>query len=382
MLSKTKDFPLNYPSDVLDVIKAMSFDIKGVRVVGSMALTSQLYAGDYDLYEVVKDGHAASYVKGLQRIVSRLLVMPDVFVGELKAGEISEWRLIPADAHIEKGVVKGFNKGDALRKVDKLVDEGVLTGDEAALSRRLLAEADTPKGFLEAEKELRFHVLRWSPKDVLKGVLPLRNGDVITLTDAIQTPAVVKLDVVAYVQNNKYAEFSIIYSFREGDKTLNPVRDHSLKENLLYYAFQNEWFKAMKRMFSIAKAEGNDNVLKALQPILNGELGRLYSLLSDTGTLIYLVENEGLLPTNKVKYELDQYRQRLASVASLPRVNTEGMLEHLLSVSELPATTIGRKKLVVLLEKMASRFSSALNKHAFDDMREAGLYPLASRFLP
>lgn len=382
MLRKSKNFPLNYPSDVLEVIKAMSFDIENVKVVGSMALTSQLYAGDYDLYEVVKGGNAASYVRGLQRIVSRLLVMPDVFVGELKCGEISEWRLIPVDAKIQKGRVIGFDKGSALKRVDLLVENGVINGTEAALSRRLLAEADTPKGFLDAEKELRFQVLRWSPKDVLKGVLHLRDGRAVTLTEAIEMPAVCKLDVVAFVQNNKYTEFSIIYSFYEGDRLLNPSSAPSIKENLLHYAFNNEWFKVMKRLFSIAKSDGNDNVLRALQPLLNGELGRLYSIYSDTGTLIYLVDNEGILPTNKVKFELDQYRQRLASVASLPRVNTEGMLENLLSIQRLPPTVAGRQKLAAILEKMAQRFSAALNRHSLEYLKEAGLYPLATQFLP
>ena len=53
-LLKKKRFPLNYPIDVVNVIDAMSFSTSGLMIAGSMALKAQLYAGDYDMYEIVK----------------------------------------------------------------------------------------------------------------------------------------------------------------------------------------------------------------------------------------------------------------------------------------------------------------------------------------
>lgn len=381
-LLQQKKFPLNYSTDVAEIITTMSFDVKSVEIVGSSALGSQQYAGDYDLHEVVRGGSAQSYAKGLQKIVSRLLVMPNVFVGEMKAGEIAQWRIIPAEARIEKGRIVGFNIQEALLNLERLRLTKVIDEAEYKEAAQLLYKTHSVEGFLEAEKDLRFHVLRWSPKDVLKGELHLRDGTVVSLVEAISMPAVVKLDVVGFVNDNKYTEFSNIYSFYVNGKPLNDMAEPDIRQSLLYYASTGKWFKVAKRMFSIAKLENMTSVLDRLQPILNGDLGRLYSIVSDMDTLLYLMENEGVLPTNKVKFEIDQYRQRLGNIWSLKGINTEGILEGLAAVESLPQTVLGRAKLVSLLTRLSTRLSTSLHKYALEDLKEAGLVPIASALLP
>ena len=49
-----KDYPDGFPNESVEILKDMSFtDGKNVVIVGSMALRSQVYAGDYDANELV-----------------------------------------------------------------------------------------------------------------------------------------------------------------------------------------------------------------------------------------------------------------------------------------------------------------------------------------
>ena len=50
-----RKYPSTYPSDAVAILDAMSFsEGDDVKVIGSMSLRSQLYAGDYDADEDVK----------------------------------------------------------------------------------------------------------------------------------------------------------------------------------------------------------------------------------------------------------------------------------------------------------------------------------------
>ena len=89
MLRK-RDFPTNYPSDAVRILRTMSFG-KGLLLVGSMAIRSQLYAGDYDGFEVVKCEQKTKTAclthlrKRFQEIVAEIQRLPNVFLGDIKA---------------------------------------------------------------------------------------------------------------------------------------------------------------------------------------------------------------------------------------------------------------------------------------------------------
>ena len=82
-----KTFPDGFPNDVNDVLKAMSFtNGKGVKLSGSMAIRSQLYAGDYDASERIEThGSKIHAVRSLVR---------NKFIGDIKSGSVEEWVII------------------------------------------------------------------------------------------------------------------------------------------------------------------------------------------------------------------------------------------------------------------------------------------------
>ena len=58
----------------------------------------------------------------------------------------------------------------------------------------------------------KFHILRWTPDEILQGYKTLHNKK-ISMVEALQTPALFKLDVIGFTRN-KFMEFSIIYDVR------------------------------------------------------------------------------------------------------------------------------------------------------------------------
>jgi hypothetical protein len=324
--ARTKSYPENYPSDAVAILDAMSFSGgKDVKILGSMSLRSQQYAGDYDAFEVVKrKGNEAKVLDDLasefQSIIKNLRGMKNVFIGDIKAGSIEEWRVIPLDAGLVDGKIVGYNPIQSKAKVDALYKAKVITEGEKRSADELLKDKSSPEDFLIARKKIKFHIVRWSVPEVLQGSKVVR-GRRFTLQEAFSSPVISKLDTIGLVQNNKYTDFSVIYEFHNGEKILNPSFEdigRSLSEDIIFYKTENNPFKVLKREFALAKFRGDEKTIKGLTPVLNSDLGRLYSLLSDVGTLIQLLEDKQNVPLDRVRYEIDQFKARMASVYSLP----------------------------------------------------------------
>ena len=327
MDSATKSYPENYPSDALTILNAMSFsDGKDVKLLGSMSIRSQQYAGDYDAFEVVKEhGEINNVLKRLahkfQEIIKTLMRIPNLVIGDIKAGTIDEWRVLDKDSEVQNGKVVGYSAAESRAKVDFLLRKEVISKQEAEHARKLLKPYLTPIEFLKARKDLRFNIVRWSVQEVLAGHKTLRDGGSYTLEEAFHSPTITKLDVIGFVQNNKFTDFSMIYEFQCDGVVLNPEKidiQNSLKEDILYYRAEHQPFKVLKRMFALAKFQHNETLLHKLVPILNSDLGRLYSLSSDIGTLVAVLEEKhSKIDTKKILFEIDQFKARVGNIYTL-----------------------------------------------------------------
>lgn len=364
--ARTKSYPENYPSDAMAILDAMSFSGgKDVKILGSMSLRSQQYAGDYDAYEIVKRKGAVENVlddlaSEFQSIIKNLRGMKNVYIGDIKAGSIEEWRVIPLDAGLVNGKIVGYNPTQSKAKVDELYKAKVINEGEKRSAYELLKDASTPEDFLIARKKLKFHIIRWSVSEVLNGSKVVR-GRSITLQEAFSSPVITKLDTIGFVQNNKYTDFSIIYEFHADGKTLNPSFEdigRSLSEDIIFYKAENNPFKVLKREFALAKFRGDTKTIKSLTPVLNSDLGRLYSLLSDVKTLVQLLEEKQNVPLEKVRYEIDQFKARMANVYSLPDfLKTEHtLLGHIASALK----TTSKSQLLTHLQQIEQLIQASL----------------------
>ncbi len=91
-----KNYPRDYPDDVVAILDTMSLtNGSKLHIVGSMSVREQLYAGDYDAYETVSATSTEQIANLLSDKTLELSRMPNVYFGELKAGYIEEFRIIP-----------------------------------------------------------------------------------------------------------------------------------------------------------------------------------------------------------------------------------------------------------------------------------------------
>lgn len=349
----TKKYPENYPADAVKILNAMSFtDGKSLRILGSMSLKAQQYAGDYDGYEVVelhektKEGALHKLATRFKQMVRHLQSLPNTYIGDIKAGSVEDWRVIDKDS---------FNVTESKKRIQGLLSKGVISKDEAKDALEILGQ----KNELLAKSKIKFHIVRWTPEEVLAGKKTLRDGSQMTLEKAFHTPTIAKMDVIGFVQNNRYTDFSVIYEFRNKDTVLNPDKvdiEKSLKENIVAYEREGNYFKAMKRRFALAKYKGDEKEVVRLTPILNSDLGRLYHVIGDIGTLESLLEDHKA-PLDKIRYEIDQFKNRLANIYTLKDFlrNESHILTEIQSILHKP-----RDKILEPLSKLGDELEEYL----------------------
>jgi hypothetical protein len=385
-----KRFPENFPDDVLRIIRTLAFDMDGVEVMGSQRLRSQLYSADYDLYEVVEsnlkhDGLALQkFVLRFQEKIRQLTRMNGVYITDIKAGLLRELEIIPEESYVVGNTFKNFNRESALMNAECVYDRGAISKDEFDEIVKRIHDMRTADDFLTLKKDLRFHIVRWTPSAVEANQIRTPSGP-MSLQYAFCCPTIVKLDVIAYLESaGKYVEFSIIYQFKNGRKVFNRFTmdaQREIRQNLLYLASQGNWFKVAKRMFSLAKINDWERDLEGLNAILNSDLGILYSLVSDAETILFLLENEPAMPVTKIRYTLQGFRERLGNVYSA-KANQPSILRDILRMEHLPATADGRVKLYDQMVRLIDFFSVLLNKHAEEALQKEGFVPIDPKYKP
>jgi len=271
----TKEYPTEYPPEAVRVLNTMTIPGSQLKILGSASLKSQKYAGDYDGYDVAT-GDLASLIGEFQGIIRKLKTLPHAYIGDIKAGEVEDWRVVPPNT-------KDW-KAKATHKIEHLLKSGIITSKEAQ-------EAPLDN-YLIAKNSIKFHVIRWTPEEVLQGHKQIRDGSTYTLEAAFHAPAVVKVDVIGKV-GEKYTDFSVIYEFHDANGRLNkfPMEPTaSIKEDIKYYTLIGNPFKAVKRKFALAKLQNDLPALKRYNKIINSELGKLYLVYSEVKTLADLLE--------------------------------------------------------------------------------------------
>jgi len=358
----SKVFPDNYPSDVTDVLRAMSFSNGAdLNVFGSASQRSQQYAADYDGFEVVKADRVEELVSRFKEMIRHLKGMAEVTIGDIKLGSIEEWRLIPLTAYTDGKKVFGYDGSNALAKLYAMK---WLSAAERNQARHLLLDTPTPKQFLLAKDTLKFHVMRWTPDEVLDGRKDLPDGSVMTLSQAFLSPTIGKLDAIALVQNNRYTDFSVVYQFEIDGKMVNDIplspRD-TIRESMVEYLLDGDTFKALKRAYSLAILDGDSKEIERILPLLNGDMGRLYMVISDIKTLLDLLERSHATSLRIIRFEIDQFIGRLSTVYQLREYlrNENGILREIRIALRTPI-----QRLPSVLEGLYQRLRAILNHAA------------------
>jgi hypothetical protein len=97
----------------------------------------------------------------------------------------------------------------------------------------------------------------------------------------------IKIDLIVRIEN-KFIEVSCIYSFTND----NPTKEDyikSLEADIKELKKEKKYYKILKRIFNIKKAEGDKSELVKLTKIFNSELGKEYQLISNLEALQLLL---------------------------------------------------------------------------------------------
>jgi hypothetical protein len=370
-----KDYPTGYPTDASEILRNMSFtDGKNVRIVGSMALRSQIYAGDYDAVEVVnttgtKQLAVRDLVKKFKQIVKDLKSIPNTYIGDIKSGSVEEWVIIHDEYDYEKSI----------KKLEELHKEKIITDDEYDDGKKRIKPTVSKLELLALRRDFRPNIIRWKPRDVLLGFKILKDKRKFTLAEAFQSPTITKLDVVSWVQNNRFTDFSMIYQFKNNGNSMNPVKadiETSIRENIFMLHHEGNYFKMAKRMFALAKFRGYIDILEKLSPLFNGDVGRLYMVYGDIGTLENLIENTDNLPYSKIIFEIDQFKGRLSNISLEKYVNKENELFTLIDkLTSITSSGYTHKALKEILEKLKLILSKLMSYYAKSYLDNIKLMP-------
>ena len=369
-MDDSKSFPAEYTDQVLRILKEMSFGNK-VKLRGTSSLRSGLYASDYDGFEEVRrNGTKENVLRKLktdfQAIIKNLRGRKDIFIGDIKAGVIPEWDIL-GDTKLVDGGVKDYNHIKSRQRIDELVANRVLTPQEGREAYALTPETLTPADYAAAREGLKYHIVRWTAPEVLIGRRDLPGGKTFTLEDAFSSPGITKLDTVAFLSGNRFVEMSIIYEFFNKGKALNGAPgdlEESIKEHIYIYFIAENYFKMLKRILSLARLTKKESIIKQYLPIVNGDLGRMSLVVNDIDILLYLFATYKNLPESSIRFEVDQFIQRLSNVYATPRFNKIrwGVFSSLHRIVKLPLS-----KMPAALEKV----SDELNALVQDEVKKA-----------
>jgi hypothetical protein len=358
-----KGFPDNYTASAIEVLRAMSVsNLREFLLVGSASLRSQQYAGDFDGVDSSSD---VGIDEKLKNIVKSIRGIKDCYISETKIGEVPEWNVFRKNARVEGEKIQEFNITESKGVVDRLKETNIISPKEAKDAYDLLDKATDPIGFVDAKKEIRFHILRWMPIDILNETLTYR-GHSFGLNEAIHSGGLVKFDVISN-QSDRFTEFSVIYNIYKGKKlvTERPFNvKESLKEDILFYESKNP-FKALKRFFALAKSHGQSEQADALIHLLNSDLGRLYQIIGDLSTLHRLLEmNKG--SEADIRQQIDDMRSRMGNIYQLKDFLKEehSILGNIIAITKSPLSTMAGK-----IEKLIEVLKVILNKATLKEVK-------------
>jgi hypothetical protein len=115
--------------------------------------------------------------------------------------------------------------------------------------------------------------------------------DCARVAKAIKVIDYIKIDAVIYIRDtNKLTELSIIYAFQ--DVPADEILINTISEDYKHYRSVGNPYKALKRLFSVYRLEGNKDKMVELSSLFNSETGKLYSLSSNLKAVKLLLESD------------------------------------------------------------------------------------------
>jgi hypothetical protein len=402
-LYKKVRIPESYSAKAKEAMGVLAINKSKVRPFGSAVYKAQPFPGDLDLEETVElccspEAAALKMAGYLTKITQKVLNQSGYFFSEIKAGldHAYDWNL----GYLQNGQFFEFDPNEIRQENEDLYQAGISDDKFYNEVKDLLMSKMTIDNYNVLKELLRQkQVLRWDAKEILQGYKELSAGRKVSLPKALLDKTMVKIDVLAPLEG-RYMEvtnFFVVEVYDEDGKKIGNLNlegdrgqnfEKNIKENIekLYYnkVFFNP-FKMAKRIWSTARAQNDNKILKIFTPLIRSNISLLYQIKSDIDVLMTMMEKaEGVIPQEFIRKELSNMKGRLANVVQfkIPSAVWYRTLDGFRKVLEVPLTLRTREKLGALLKMFKTKLSEVIEKETIKYLNSYNMLPPPRNYLP
>lgn len=239
-------------------------------------------------------------------------------------------------------------------------------------------------------------IVRWSISDLINGYKMLPDNKVLTIEDALKMQSVIKLDIIGFT-DNRFIEASTFFLLEKIDNDgnityVNVPADffdkyiEALKGEVLKYTSEPniKYFKAVKRMWSLARINKDMKTLKKLEPMINSNLSLLGQINADLETLVLLIEKTQNIPNNKKPYKeidltLNSIGKRISTITDID-IDDSFVINKLEKARRLINNY--DHGIINELEELHDYILSIINAESYLYMTKHKIYPIDKAYLP
>lgn len=392
----------SYNFDTVKAVHLMAIDPEIQFIFGSASYRMQLYPGDIDANETVnKNMNKQDIIQlvsnKLQKIVFDIINTPGYYISEVKAGYDDVFNQIHIGKIVyspSKNYVIGFNPTLLSSDFNRLFKNGYLTKLEYQQFDEIL-QSNSSNIPVPAFEQL-YHllrektILRWSPKEILKGYKRLPGNRFKSLYDSLFDKTMVKIDMLAPV-NNRYIEvtnFFILQYVDENGKShnINLPGDFdddivtNLKNEVRKLYFSSLFFnplKMSKRMWSMARLQKDMNVVNKLTPLLRSDASMLGQINSELETIMLLFEKFEDLPIKFLFNQINNFKSRLSNLIEI-QINEDDIFAQ---IDDITSGKLDAQHIVKSLKDIKTQLKKHMIEYSAKYLKKVGLFPPPNNYL-
>ena len=138
--------------------------------------------------------------------------------------------------------------------------------------------------------------IRWDKESIKRGYVVI-NDEPKYFVDCLQQNSRLKMDVIALDANGVLNEYSDLYFINIGDFSLSGKMETekesaiSIFKDFQNYITEQNYFKAIKRLYAYAKLENNKPLINELLKVINSPLGKKSNTIADINIILELIDN-------------------------------------------------------------------------------------------
>jgi len=370
-----KTYPLNFSSDITKMANILTFKSGNRPFVYGSSSYKINYPSDYDFAQTVEVND--NILSDFQQVIRTLLQMKEVYIGDIKSGEVPELKVVDDDINSKNYPSK---RPIMIERLEYLLENNNITEEEFNDSINLLKDKLSEIDIYIIKHEIRFEVMRWKPQDILNGYIDYR-GHRVNFYDYLIGNNLTKIDILAWMNGIRYNEITMVYVFTQNNIPVNNKFGNIAKEligQIPYLLYNGKFMKVCKRINSVEKSKKNQNKkrMEYLFNLFNSDLGRLNQIVSDLDALEYLVENARIIAKGKFKFEIDQIRNRLGIMTNQEYIREQPVVAELLNNLQEDVLNLDN------IDKLKVELNNILQSETLKSMKRNSLFPIPKEYLP